>query len=85
MDPEPEVVADEAEGVVLPDHTYDVAEVAMADRFDALVSVISDLASRVDATQRRLDAMHLVPISTISPTQSADVVPGSGAIPKRPD
>jgi hypothetical protein len=74
-------VTDEAVDGVLQDHTDDVAEVAVADRFDALVSVISDLASRVDATQRRLDAMHLV---LISRTQSADVVPSSGAIPKRP-
>jgi hypothetical protein len=66
MDPEPDVVSDEAVGGVLLDHT-DVAEGAVADissdRCDTLVSVISDLASRVDATQRRLDNMHLVPIS----------------------
>jgi hypothetical protein len=84
MDPEPDVVSDKAMGGVLPDHT-DVAEGAVADissdRFDTLVSVISDLASRVDATQRRLDNMHLVPIS---PTQSADAMPSAGAIPKRP-
>jgi hypothetical protein len=36
---------------------------------DTLLSVVSDLASRVDATQRRIDALHL----TASPlTQSAD-------------
>jgi hypothetical protein len=35
MDPEPEVVADQAEGAVLLDHKDDVAEVAVADRFDA--------------------------------------------------
>jgi hypothetical protein len=49
-----------------------------------LVSVISDLASRVYATQRHLDTMHLVPISSISATQSVNVVPGSVTIPKRP-
>jgi hypothetical protein len=51
MDPEPEVIADEAEGGVLPDHTDGVAEAVVADRFDALVSVISDLAAWVDNTQ----------------------------------
>jgi hypothetical protein len=75
MDPEPEVVTDKTVGGGLLDHTDDFTEVAVADRFDALVSIISELASRVDDTQRCLDAMHLVPISPISSRQSADVVP----------
>jgi hypothetical protein len=55
------------------------------ERFDTLLSVVSDLVSRVDATQRRLDALHL----TVSPpAQSADTgavapSPSSRAVPKR--
>jgi hypothetical protein len=56
------------------------------DRFDTLLSVVSDLASRVEATQRRLDALHL---TASSPPQSAITgavapSPSSGAVPKRP-
>jgi hypothetical protein len=56
------------------------------DRFDTLLSVVSDLASRVDATQRRLDALHL---TASSPPQSASAgavapSPSSGAVPKCP-
>jgi hypothetical protein len=41
------------------------------DRFDNLLSVVSDFASRVDATQRRLDALHLM---ASPPIQSARTV-----------
>jgi hypothetical protein len=88
MDPEPdlEVMPEAAEGGVQLNHT-DAAEIAVTDispdRFDALVSVISDLASRVDATQRRLDALQIVPQSALH-TQSSDAMSSSGAIPKRP-
>jgi hypothetical protein len=54
------------------------------DRFDTLLSVVSDLASRVDATQHHLDALHL---TASPPAQSADTgavasLPSSGAVPK---
>jgi hypothetical protein len=55
------------------------------DRFDTLLSVVSDLASRVDATQRRLDNLQLsVPLPQATDTGALMPSPSSGAISKRP-
>jgi hypothetical protein len=55
------------------------------DHFDTLLSVVSDFASRVDATQRRLDALHLTaPLAQPSDTGAVTPAPSSGAVPKRP-
>jgi hypothetical protein len=56
-----------------------------SDHFDTLLSVVSDLASRVDATQLRLDALHLTaPLAQTTDTGAVIPPPSSGAIPKRP-
>jgi hypothetical protein len=54
-----------------------------SDRFDTLLSVVSDLASRVEATQRRLDTLQLAPLAQVTDTVTVMPPPSSGAIPKR--
>jgi hypothetical protein len=55
------------------------------DCFDTLLSVVSDLVSGVDATQQRLDALHLTaPLAQTTDTVVVSPPPNSGAISKRP-
>jgi hypothetical protein len=55
------------------------------ERFDTLLSVVSDLASRLDATQQRLDALHLAaPLAQSTDMGAMTPSPSSGAVPKRP-
>jgi hypothetical protein len=56
-----------------------------SDPFDTLLSVVSDLASQVDATQRRLDTLLSILLAQATDTGAVMPPPSSGAISKHPE